>query len=258
MTNFDPSNPMPQSIPGVHVPGTFTPLNVAMPWIENRQRSNVVPMSPAAAEAKRQRDIALKAEREERLRERRESVVALTDPLERLVAAVGSFVERRVDVMDPHSSDREKYFTADSTSLRWCLPGLWPDGTEPSFAEEAPWDSTEVARWFASRAGAPRDSIRIERRGFFGYKKPTMSPGWTFSAGSAVWLESSERRGRGNYRDISVLRDGRVVFAGEPNDIGLNAVALIGMAETLGLVAPRPTQPSAQESLRNVFRSMGG
>lgn len=258
MTNFDPSNPMPQSIPGVHVPGTFTPLNAAVPWIENRQPSKAAAMSPADAEAKRQRDIALKAEREQRLRERCESVVALTDPVERLVAAVASFVQRRVDVMDPHSSDHEKYFTADATSLRRCLPGLWPDNSEPSFAEDAPWDSAQVARWFASRAGSPSDSIPIERSGFLGSKKPTMIPGWTFPAGSAVWLESKERRGRGNYRDISVLRDGRVIFGGVPSDVGLNAVALTRMAETLGLVAPPPPQPSAEESLRNIFRSMGG
>lgn len=242
MSFFDPSNPSPQSIPGVHVPGSLDPLNSAMPWLDQgrgpRRIASAGPHSNVAAEERAAARLRLIGE-----------ISRTPDPIERLLRAVVTFVETT------GTYEKDRYFRLDEEALRACVPDLWTEDVPINVGDDPSWDSAAIAEWFAPRAQEPAGSVSITRSGFLGTKKPKVVPGWGFASGSSSFRVGEGSRGL--FGPISVTSEGRVVEHGViAPGAAFNAIALSTMATwTLG-PGVVPERKDANGQLRDLFGFM--
>lgn len=132
---------------------------------------------------------------------------ALGDPSERLI-----FAARYV-----------LYGSLDRSLLVWArsvlsdvVPEVWPDGAEsvefnyPSSTSGrewlGPWDTTQVARWFARRAnelGVQKEDLWVPSRRFSSRHRKTL--GWNLQGcgGSRGWYKDSEM-----WNDVAITAEG--------------------------------------------------
>jgi len=200
---------------GCTVKTKWASINLGM--AENTQKDN------ASAEGTKSRE------------ERIEQLAKIRDPIKRLLWSMWFFSNyTRPD------GPRAAAIHCDAQALQTLLPDLWPRGEEMSLGKKTPWDHGEILAWFnrASHGGADREVVIIEktRRGFFGQSERRVS-GWRFPSGSTLWLEYD---GIGNFADIAVTNDGRVVYgpslSPRTRSEGFNARALRELARLCGII----------------------
>jgi ribosomal protein S27AE len=163
------------------------------------------------------------------------TLMSFLDPVERLLTAIGCYGP--TISLSSWSGSGGNGLGADFVRQ------LWPAG-DWDIDKNPPWDSAEVALWFAGRAssaGLPATGDAVEffrkwRQPMFGKGRFTPHapvPAWAISEGSTLY--KPETYGfLGGYATAFILQDGSLL----PSDHGLRGYALAEMAKSLGLKPP--------------------
>ncbi len=172
----------------------------------------------------------------------RASLASISDPLERVVTAIGRFGS----VYQGPYEGAKRTVSIQREELREVIKAIWPAWNMNDINHNPPWDGAEVARWFALRAqnaGVGPDASAqwvTWPRGLLGKQKRQTGPAepaWRFPQGSTVFYGDEPNV------DAFVFMDGRFMpsAANHPSPDSyhargnLSAVALADMAQLLGL-----------------------
>lgn len=151
--------------------------------------------------------------------------VNLTDPYERLVVAVGSHV-----AYGKTSRGQYTYWSgAQANGLREACPEVFLSDRTSDLDREPPWNSSELAKWFArvalERGVTTNGESQFRTAKWSGWRRrfvPVVGPRervWTFAGGSSD-------EANGTHRAATIFQDGRLVLGSNQEYVQFKSVLM--------------------------------